>query len=211
MNTKTIVLGSMAIGLAVAGVCYWWTQKDTTETTNKREGTDMSSIDKSLDEQMLASSKVMYDDIVKAYPEKAERDEQVKQLMVQLIYSHVNSRNCKDDVNRTYIDWIRKMHLANPEHYESIIRHCADNGVSTMSAIRNVINNHKTGMVITSKQQHVVEVADLSKYTTLSDITDNKLDIPTDAYTLKIERVLDIPVVIVLTGQQNVVTLKEAI
>lgn len=211
MNTKTLVIGSAVVGITMAGVYYWRT-KDKAETTQpeKRE-TTMSNTETNLDEMMLSSSKVMYQDVLASFTDKADQKEQLQQLMVQLIYAHLNARDCTNDVNRTYVDWLRKMHLSNPEHYEAIIRRCADEGISSLGPVREVVLTHRSGSMFITKQQHEIEVADLSNYTSLEDITSNKLDIPTDAYVLSVERILDIPVKVVLTGRQNVVTLKEAV
>lgn len=211
MNTKNLVIGAAVVGLALTGIYYWCT-KDESETPqpNKKEST-MANADTALDEMMLSSSKVMYQDVLKGFTDKAEREEQLQQLMAQLIYAHLNARDCTNDVNRTYVDWLRKMQLPNAPHYESIIRHCADNKLVTMGAIAEVILTHKTGMVVFSKQQVTIEVPDLTELTSLENITKLKLAIPVDEYTLSVERILDIPVVVVLTGHQNVVTLKETV
>lgn len=211
MNTKNLVIGTTVVGLALAGIYYWCTKDEAETTQPEKKETAMSNADTTLDEMMLSSSKVMYQDVLKSYTDKVEREEQLQRLMVQLIYAHLNARDCTNDVNRTYVDWLRKMQLPNAEHYESIIRHCADNNLLTMGAITGVIHNHTTGMMVFTKQQVTIEVPDLNGLTSLEEISKLKLAIPVDEYTLKVESILDIPVTVILTGQKNVITLKEVV
>lgn len=212
MDNKVIAVAGAVIGLIAVGGIYQWMISNDTETatlpTSNKES-KMNNKTEGLDELMLSTAKSMYNDVMLATQPGEERNEQVKSLLVQLIYSHVNCRDCKDDVNRTYVNWLRKMSLPNPEHYEAIIRRCADEGIASMSGVREVVFNHRTGMAITTKEQHHRSVKSLEAIKCIDDAIAAGVVLPEDVYVIRIDSILDIPVKITLTGQQNVVVLED--
>ena len=212
MDNKIIAVAGAVIGLIAVGGIYQWMKSNETETASQptsNKDSKMHNKTEALDELMLSTAKSMYNDVMVTTQPGAERTEQIKTLLVQLIYSHVNCRDCKDDVNRTYIDWVRKMSLPNPEHYEAIIRRCADEGITTMSGVREVVFNHRSGMAITTKEQHHRSVKSLEAIKCIDDAIAAGVLLPEDVYVIKIDSILDIPVKITLTGQQNVVVLED--
>lgn len=212
MDNKIIAVAGVVIGLITVGGIYQWLKTNDTESVAQptpNEESKMNNKTEGLDELMLSTAKSMYNDIMAATQPGEERSEQVKSLLIQLIYSHVNCRDCKDDVNRTYVNWLRKMSLPNPEHYEAIIRRCADEGITTISGVREIVHTHRSGMTIASKEQHHRTVKSLEAIKCIDDAIAAGVTLPDDVYVIKIDSILDIPVKVTLTGQQNVVVLED--
>lgn len=212
MDNKLIAVAGAVIGLIAVGGVYHWLKSNDNEnpkhsTSNKE--TTMNAKDTSLDQLLLSTAKSLYNDVIATTEPGGERNEQVRQLMVTLIYSHVNSRDCTDDVNRTYVDWLRKMALPNPAHYETIIRRCADEGIVTMSGVRTIIDTQQSGMTIVTKEHHRHTVKSLAAIKCVDDAIAAGVYLPEDVYVLTAESILDIPVKVILTGAKNVVVLED--
>lgn len=190
----------LSVTLAAEVARRYWNSEPTPAANKESNMATMTDA-----ERLLNDSKHCYEDILAMSDTPEKRAALTLDLFAQFIYLHITTRDCSLGENRTYVDWVRKSKVPNPEHYERLICKAYDEMIVTLPAIRALLE----GSAPIVKMTHTYRVSGLDSHLTVSDCIGSDLDIPIDVYVIHIDYIIDIPVKVTLTGIRNVVVIED--
>lgn len=215
MNSKNTIILTAAVSF-VAVVAIGATalifgankKEEKVEEEMKSEGS-VPSDNTQIDQLLLNASYDLYQDICNSKSSDKEKAIEIRNLLTQLVYTHIRVRDCSKEENLTYIDWVRKLKLPNPVIWETIIFSCVTNGAVRLPHIQQIVASHLDKVTPKVREAIHLTTETLVGLDTVEAVLATELVIPGDEYTIEVESILDIPSRVILTGKEYRVVIEE--